>query len=337
MKKALSLFLALVMALSLAACGGSSAAEEKETPTAAGEPPAVEETAEISTYTVGETAETDILALTLDWAQLSIALENTWGDDYFTPKEYDAAEDANNPYVAAKGHTLVSIIYTVSNLDRASVDFDGSFNPTFITVEYQGASASETKYGAEGIANEYGLNEWSQYNSSNVLLQAGETCTYKCYCDIAVDAADLTDSFRITFSMPNSDGTTTDAVFTVDSEGLAAAKAQQDALEAEAAAAKEAALAEALAEIDPGIASEIKAILQGEWEYTANNIRYDLLFDGDYISVTSTVAGYSLANEGTYSIRRDYILIDYNTGAQARIPYTYTDGNLNMSYLEGLD
>jgi len=399
MKKFLALLLALVMLLSLCACGGKEESkkdekdeektdidldfgkdkdkdkdedkeedkkdEEKDedksassdsaaadnapaagnapsTGSAAADTPAVdvakpESEPEVIKYTIGETVGTDIAAVTLDWAKLAIALENTWGDDYYMPKEYDAAEDSNNPYVAPVGQSLVAITYTIQNKDRASIDLGGSFNPTFITVDYNGETyKNDVKFGAEGFANEFGVPEWKQYSSSNILLSAGEIATYKCYTSIGTDAADLEDVFEITFTLPNSKGEREDFIFVVDAEGRAKAeKARDDALAA-AAAAEQAALDAALAEIDPAVAEEIKAILQGEREYTDNKIKYTIYFEGDYVSVTSTVGGYSLSNEGTYSVRAEYIYVEYENGGKAGMPYTYENGELSISYLVGL-
>ena len=62
MKKVLSLILALVLCLSLCACGSSS-----------------------KTYLIGETVSTDIFSFTLDAAALTIALNNVTNDDYYLP------------------------------------------------------------------------------------------------------------------------------------------------------------------------------------------------------------------------------------------------------------
>ena len=54
--------------------------------------------------------------------------------DYFLADEYNPETDAGLAYVAPKGHTYVAIEYRVKNLDRASVEFEGSFNPEFIEL-----------------------------------------------------------------------------------------------------------------------------------------------------------------------------------------------------------
>ena len=280
---------------------------------------------------LGETAATDIVELTLDRADLTIAVENTWGDSYYLPKEYDAAEDAQNPFVAAVGHTLVAMTYTATNLDRASVEFDGVFNPTFITIGYNGESyTGETEY---GMSREEG-GEWEQDSSMNVLLMAGDTETHRCYIDIPVEAASLEDDFQVTFSLPNSAGETEDFTYVVTmADREAAVQAAQEAADAEAAA-EAAADAEAMAEVDPALSEEIVSQLQGEWSYTSGPTSYVLQFDGAYCYVTATAGGYAISNEGPISVRRDYVVIEYTTGNSVRMPYTYENGEFSIYPIE---
>lgn len=166
-------------------------------------------------YKLGETVETDILRITLNTAKLTIAVENTYGSDYFLPKEYDIQDDANNPFVAAKGHSLVAITYTAENLDRTSINFDGNFNNEFMSVQYNGeAYSSETVYGYKS-ANGW---DWKKYNSSNVLLQAAETEVFRCYIDIPIEIDNLLDDFSLTFYLPKSDGTIERFTYVVTNE-----------------------------------------------------------------------------------------------------------------------
>lgn len=322
MKRTIALLLSLVMALSLCACGGEKPAGDTD-----------------KALVLGETGETDVASITLDWAEFAIALENTWGDDYYNAKEYDAQEDAKNPYVAAKGHTLVTFIYTISNLDRTSIDLDGYFNDNFITVKYQGESyADETHYGAMGTKDQFGVIQWESYSSANILVGAGETETYKGYIDIDTEATDLTDAFTLVFNVPNAQGETEAIEFAVDSEGQAAAKNALEQSTAAAQAAADAALEESLSEIDSGVAESVTKELQGEWEYNTDKIYYDIAFDGNRVTVETKINGSdALSNSGTFSVRRDYILIEYDNGARAGIPYTFENGELTLGYLEGLD
>jgi hypothetical protein len=241
MKKLIALLLALTLCVSLCACGGSTGeTEPQETAAVEQEEPSTEDTEEPEEteteeeladdavkYQLGDTVETDILAITLDYASFAIALERSYGDDYLMPKEYDATEDAKNPYVAAKGHTLVAIEYTANNLDRTSVSFDGSLVSQFISVTYDGQKyfpSTNYKYCSENGA------AWEEYDGSNVLLFAGDQKTMRCYVDIPTDIEDLTDTFTLTFRLPNSAGDTEDFSFIVTEEDRAARSEEEASL-----------------------------------------------------------------------------------------------------------
>lgn len=142
-------------ALGLTGCGGT--ADQGSSPAEAAQEP--EEQA--ARYAVGDTVETDLVRLTLNRAELAIALVNTLeigtgfniDNDYFCPKEYTAEEDADNPYVASKGSTLVFYELLVENLDRDYLELDGSSqDEPFVSVSYDGETYStedfeEKKYG----------------------------------------------------------------------------------------------------------------------------------------------------------------------------------------------
>lgn len=116
MKKLIALFLAMVMCLSLAACGNkqiNSGNSQTDDGTAAPND-------NIQYYKLGDTVSTDIFEFTLNAAEFTIALNNVNDDDRYTPKAYDPQDDADNPYVAPVGHTYAAFSYTVSNLNRAS-------------------------------------------------------------------------------------------------------------------------------------------------------------------------------------------------------------------------
>jgi hypothetical protein len=183
------------------------------------------ESAEVSEeiYKLGDTVETDIVKFTLNNAQLAIKLNSTSTasydemqagishitDDYFTADEYNEEEDLGAAYVAGIGHTYVVMEYYVENLNRTSVETD---NGSFVTVEYKNESYSgSTEYGA---SSENGY-DWEPYQSSNVLLLAGDSLYFRCYVDISTDADNLEDDFYLTFSLPNSDGSFLDCKYLV--------------------------------------------------------------------------------------------------------------------------
>ncbi|MCD7717266.1 MAG: hypothetical protein LUI39_12600 [Lachnospiraceae bacterium] len=90
-------------------------------------------------YRLGDSISTDIMDFTLDSAQFAIALENTYGDDYLLPKEYDASDDAKNPFVASIGHTLVYFSMIITNNNRTSLNINDTFSDwtsSFVSVIY---------------------------------------------------------------------------------------------------------------------------------------------------------------------------------------------------------
>ena len=109
MKKLLTLALAAVLALALAACsGGTSGPQAQEETPASPEP---------EYLSPGDTVSTDILTFTLDEAQLAVALDSTLNENYAEPKEYDPQTDAQNPFVAATGHTYAAFVQ--AQMDRS--------------------------------------------------------------------------------------------------------------------------------------------------------------------------------------------------------------------------
>lgn len=250
MKKAIRLLLVFALCLTLCACGNEKDTVESATPntveTSEAETMDAKETTdipevqnkepELKTYKLGETVQTDIAALTLDYAQFAIALGTTVGDDLMVAKEYDVQEDFDNPFVAATGHTMVGMQYTIENLDRNTLSLDGSFNGTFITIDYQGKTYIEdTEYGSKGIQDESGNYNWDAYMSINILVEPGKKESYKCCKNIAVDVDSLEDTFYVTFIMPVSGGKTESFTFEVTSEDLEARYAAQQVQEAERA------------------------------------------------------------------------------------------------------
>lgn len=236
MKKALSLLLALALCLSLVACGGDSTKEPDGATTA----PTEGENIPVSK--LGETIESDILRITLTNAQFTIKLnssasgtldqiqsgQTTLSDKYFTAEEYDPNKHSGSAYVAAKGHTYIAIEYKAENLDRASVNFDGSFNVPFITVEYGGNTyPGKTTY---GCSSENGF-KWVRYQSQNILLLAGEQEYYRCYIDIPTDVSNLDDDFTLVFSLPNSSGKVTKFKYHVKAEDRTIIESQEISVE----------------------------------------------------------------------------------------------------------
>lgn len=199
MKKVLSLILALVLCLSLCACGSSS-----------------------KTYLIGETVSTDIFSFTLDAAALTIALNNVTNDDYYLPKEYNPADDSDNPYVASMGKTWVGFTYTVQNLNRDSSEFHSG---GFVRIKHNGKNygsigalhcedgayylyADQRVMDTSGSLITEKAGKWYRGGASNMLLMVGAKETRRSYVELDADIANLNDEFYLTVLVPNSKGKT---------------------------------------------------------------------------------------------------------------------------------
>lgn len=247
MKKLMSLLLAAVMLLSFAACSGNGGktAEKTQEPTEAPTAEPTEEPTEAPTpepteepepkYAIGDTVSTDIMSLKLEASEPAIALHNSWGlsgsSDWgkvvFTPKEYNAAEDAKNPYVAATGHTLIYFCITISNLDRTRLSYASSSMDLerYYKIEYNGNTSAKLATGAErsnkdnyvgnsmGGATKIPANQW--YQSTILGLEVEETATARLYFDIPTDISNLTEGYTLSFQLKNSNGSMTTFSFFV--------------------------------------------------------------------------------------------------------------------------
>lgn len=185
------------------------------------------------TYSVGETVETDVVSFTLDRAELAIALENSMGvglaeaadgvagGNFFLPKEYDANDDAKNPFVAAKGHTLISMTFTVKNLDRSSVELCDWGLYQFITIKYNGNTYTGKSSSDDNFKSQIGaINEndegWRDIRTSQIYVYGGEATSYKVYIDIPTETESLSSPFEITFALPTSSGETQSFTYAIN-------------------------------------------------------------------------------------------------------------------------
>lgn len=217
--------LGVVATLGMAACGDQPAQEPE--PTEQDTPENPEQSEEVEKHAVGETVETDLARLTLNRAAFAIALNSSLSigadfnidNDYFCPKEYVAEEDADNPYVAPRGSTLVFYEVVVENLDRASLELDdSSLESEFISVTYDGESYStfeEKKYGWE-VRDLDGEQDWDSLPVTNILASVGVRDLYRAYAMAPFEPTSLSDPFDLSFTLPCSDGTTQTFTFAVN-------------------------------------------------------------------------------------------------------------------------
>lgn len=191
--KILLVVVAIAMLFAITGCG------KKETPSTGGE--------KNNDYTIGDTVETDIARIKLYDAKYTYALRNVNDEDFGKPKEYNPSTDSRNPYVASKGHTLVSFAFMLENLDRGNLDLGGSFNDTFAQVKYNGKKyGDDNEEVTEFIAVSQDNFTWESYISDNILMLPGEKEYYRAYFDIPVDVQDLEQDVELIIYLPNSSG-----------------------------------------------------------------------------------------------------------------------------------
>lgn len=214
MKKQATLLMALALCLSLCACGG-------ETSTST-DGPVADTTVPEAYYQIGDTVSTNLFNFTLDAAELAIALENTYGESFGDPKEYNPQEDSNNIFVAPTGHTYVAFTYTVENVSRTSGNFHDCgriTNGGFVDVIYKGEKYDTTiddcavmyyqdhQYlDINGQLKTEAANRWYTNPSNNMLVGASEKQSRKAYADFAVEVDSLTDEFYLCVRVPSSEG-----------------------------------------------------------------------------------------------------------------------------------
>lgn len=213
MKKALSLILALVMCLSLCACGDGSSGETNATnapeTTEAPKP-------EIPTAEIKETVSTDIVDLTLEHSKLTYYVSNS------SSNYVEATEKANSLFAAKVGTCYVSMTVTVTNKDRGgSLNFCGGFSawdPADWSVTYNGEEYEmygfdlnmdnydniSLSYGA--IVNKETGKVIDKVGTGNKLISAGETITLRFFGIIKLDPESLNDGFELNVKVPNSKG-----------------------------------------------------------------------------------------------------------------------------------
>lgn len=342
MKKLLALMLAAALALSLAACGGGGTGDTNTPSTGNGDttstntpsggedstPTDEQRQEDVQYFQLGDTVSTDIFEFTLDTAAMTIALNNRKANDgtagnYFTPKEYDPQQDAQNPLVASKGHTYASFTYTVKNLDRASAEFH---NGSFASVEYNGVTYTEMDEGAyyqfqdndrrmyedeKGKLHNTRAYTWYKGPGDEFSLEVGAAESRRAYVDISVDVDDLSSDFKLTVKIPTSDGTKSSFTYLVTEERRLKLEEEKNA---------------AITPIDEA--------LQGAWVYEDTTITFtDGRFTYDYIRVSDSQRE---VNEGDYKIGETTITLAYDSGNSPELEYTFEDGVLSLFGEKGI-
>lgn len=88
---------------------------------------------------------------------------------------------------------------------------------------------------------------------------------------------------------------------------------------------------EKYAPVEESLANEICDKLKGEWNFAGEP--YTVTFDGFNVSV----AGMGYANQGTYIVCKDILLITYENGNKATMNYLYENGEMKLAALVALN
>lgn len=232
---------ALSLSLGVVGCGGTSAQTDNAEPAneasvtedEAGEEAVPEEesqeeepqdsVSELERHKFGEMVSTDLAEVTLNDASFAIALVdpgmNRFQSDSnsLLPKGYSSDEDANNRYVASKGHSFVSMQFVIKNLDRNALTLaEYSGMPfEFANVEYKGQRYGMSKF------SEYPSVESAQWYPVDKALDAiytleigtDEPVEARGFIELPIEPDDWSDTPDIIVTLPNSDGTTTSFVY----------------------------------------------------------------------------------------------------------------------------
>ncbi len=168
-----------------------------------------------STVQIKETVSTDIVDFTLEHCKLTYYVSNV-------SDTYVAATDTPNSLFSAKvGTCYVSMTVTITNKDRGGyLDFGGGFSawdPADWSVIYNdekyqmhgfdlnfsNLNSISLSYGA--IVNKETGKVITKVGTSNDLIDAGDTVTYRFFGIIKVDPESLNDGFELNVKVPNSE------------------------------------------------------------------------------------------------------------------------------------
>ena len=194
MKKVMALVLALVLVLSLAACGGFGTSGKA--------------------VSLGDTASTDIVDFTMKDAKLSY-YASAFEDSYAEPID----KSDGGIFTVAKGRVFVCMTFTIKNNDRDTLDVGDSFSDWKLDfkVRYNGKTYPLKAYDLNkkdgdtfGMSLRYhaestdGGITWKKNDNSNAIIGAGSSGTIRVVEVAGFDPDSLNDPFEITVNIPTS-------------------------------------------------------------------------------------------------------------------------------------
>ncbi len=207
MKKFFVLVLALVMCISLVACGGQSS------------------TGNSSGLNVSDVASTDIVDFTILDSALAVYVGDTTDKGFLLPSE------KKTNIGAPVGKSLVSVSFTVSNKDRAGYlnintsEKKENSMPLDWKLTYGGKTYDITSYmysydrigfTPAAFINGSTGEVLDTIGTNNYLLEAGKTISFRVIGVVDVEPDSLDDSFGITVKLPNSTGKQEKFTYTIN-------------------------------------------------------------------------------------------------------------------------
>lgn len=193
---------------SLAACGSSGDSADGSSQEA--------ESSSAAALSLGETASTDIVDVTLTECNLAIFASAVSDASFLRPAEESSI------YGASVGHSLVIPTFTLTNKDRSgSISVADSFDwPLAWSVSYDGNEYPIMSFdlnsndgGTRGIRlspaaiiNSETGDMIEKNDSSNYLLSAGETVSFRTIGILNMEPASWDDGFDLIIDIPNSSG-----------------------------------------------------------------------------------------------------------------------------------
>lgn len=236
MKKAISLLLALVLCLSLCACGGGNDTPETTAPSTTTESPTSEPAPTepaVPRLNLGETASTNLIDFTLLNADLTIYASATSNSTYLSPV------DDKTMYGASIGKILMIPAFTMTNKDRAGsmsvcggdwyfnwkIGYEGTEYPVFgFDLNFDNSAVKMTPGCIIDPLTEYNTEK---HDSSNYLLYAGETVSMRIVTVANFEPANLTDGFELRISLPNASGELEDFIYEIPDANAPLEESQQ--------------------------------------------------------------------------------------------------------------
>ncbi len=247
----------------------------------------------------------------------------TIGNDYITINGI-CVDDS---YQDDDGSPL-KLVYLFYTLNAGSENLQIDSNYTQLTID--GTNTYESEYYPDDasacfLAQNYYYSSYIEdlYTGTSIQVAA----TFK------IPEADLEAGKTITLEDSQIPDTTGIELSTDDIQHFSSGEEIAQAMDPEGYAAE----MELRTDADEATATQVKGMLNGYyWQFYVNNVYYELEFSAENNFELRT--GIGTTSSGTYSVKKGYIFCTYpDTGYTVEIPYTITDGEIDLDVTSGFD